>query len=41
MLRIGFVPVAEMKIFPISAKSARSKSRKIELLSLNNNEQMR
>lgn len=43
MLRIGFVPVAEMKIFPYVLPNLRVQNPdlKIELLSLNNNEQMR
>ena len=43
MLRIGFVPVAEMKIFPYILPNLRVQNPdlKIELLSLNNNEQMR
>lgn len=43
MLRIGFVPVAEMKIFPHILPNLRVQNPdlKIELLSLNNNEQMR
>ncbi|EEY91208.1 DNA-binding transcriptional regulator HcaR [Acinetobacter lwoffii] len=43
MLRIGFVPVAEMKIFPYILPNLRVQNSdlKIELLSLNNNEQMR
>lgn len=42
MLRIGFVPVAEMKIFPYILPNLRVQNPdlKIELLSLNNNEQM-
>lgn len=43
MLRIGFVPVAEMKIFPYVLPNLRVQSPdlKIDLLSLNNSEQMR
>lgn len=43
MLRIGFVPVAEIKIFPYILPNLRVQNPdlKIELLSLNNNEQMR
>ena len=43
MLRIGFVPVAEMKIFPYVLPNLRVQNPdlKIELLSLNNVEQMR
>lgn len=43
MLRIGFVPVAEMKVFPYVLPNLRVQNPdlKIELLSLNNNEQMR
>ncbi|TSH76038.1 DNA-binding transcriptional regulator HcaR [Acinetobacter sp. RF15A] len=43
MLRIGFVPVAEMKIFPYILPNLRVQNPdlKIELLSLNNTEQMR
>lgn len=43
MLRIGFVPVAEMKIFPYVLPNLRVQSSdlKIDLLSLNNNEQMK
>jgi LysR family transcriptional regulator, hca operon transcriptional activator len=43
MLRIGFVPVAEMKIFPYVLPNLRVQNPdlKIELLSLNNQEQMR
>ena len=43
MLRIGFVPVAEMKIFPYVLPNLRVQNPdlKIELLSLNNNEQIR
>ncbi|KJV44901.1 RpiR family transcriptional regulator [Acinetobacter indicus] len=43
MLRIGFVPVAEMKIFPYILPNLRVQNPdlKIELLSLNNNEQIR
>ncbi|WP_163122408.1 DNA-binding transcriptional regulator HcaR [Acinetobacter portensis] len=43
MLRIGFVPVAEMKIFPYVLPGLRVQSPdlKIELLSQNNNEQMK
>ncbi len=43
MLRIGFVPVAEMKIFPYVLPNLRVQNSdlKIELLSLNNNEQMK
>ncbi|MDY6488486.1 DNA-binding transcriptional regulator HcaR [Acinetobacter faecalis] len=43
MLRIGFVPVAEMKIFPYVLPNLRLQNSdlKIELLSLNNNEQMK
>ena len=43
MLRIGFVPVVEMKIFPYILPNLRVQNPdlKIELLSLNNNEQMR
>ena len=43
MLRIGFVPVAEMKIIPYILPNLRVQNPdlKIELLSLNNNEQMR
>ncbi|AWL30132.1 DNA-binding transcriptional regulator HcaR [Acinetobacter defluvii] len=42
-LRIGFVPVAEMKVFPYVLPNLRVQSPdlKIELLSLNNLEQMR
>ena len=42
MLRIGFVPVAEMKIFPYVLPNLRMQNSelKIELLSLNNVEQM-
>ena len=43
MLRIGFVPVAEMKVFPYVLPNLRVQNPdlKIELLSLNSNEQMR
>lgn len=43
MLRIGFVPVAEMKIFPYVLPNLRVQNPdlKIELLSMNNTEQMR
>ncbi len=43
MLRIGFVPVAEMKIFPYVLPNLRIQNAdlKIELLSLNNTEQMK
>src|SRR5690606_33735563 len=43
MLRIGFVPGAEMKIFPYILPNLRVQNPdlKIQLLSLNNNEQMR
>ena len=43
LLRIGFVPVAEMKVFPFVLPNLRVQNSdlKIELLSLNNNEQMR
>ena len=43
MLRIGFVPVAEMKIFPYVLPNLRVQNPdlKIELLSLNNTEQMK
>ncbi len=43
MLRIGFVPVAEMKIFPYVLPNLRVQNPdlKIELLSLNNVEQMK
>ena len=43
MLRIGFVPVAEMKIFPYVLPNLRVQNSdlKIELLSLNNKEQMK
>lgn len=43
MLRIGFVPVAEMKIFPFVLPNLRVQNPdlKIELLSLNNTEQMK
>lgn len=43
LLRIGFVPVAEMKIFPFVLPSLRVQNAelKIELLSINNLEQMR
>lgn len=43
LLRIGFVPVAEMKVFPFVLPSLRVQHSdlKIELLSLNNAEQMR
>jgi len=43
MLRIGFVPVAEMKIFPYVLPNLRVQNSdlKIELLSLNNIEQMK
>ncbi len=43
MLRIGFVPVAEMKIFPYVIPNLRVQNPelKIELLSLNNTEQMK
>ena len=43
MLRIGFVPVAEMKVFPYVLPNLRVQNPdlKIELLSLNNVEQMR
>ena len=43
MLRIGFVPVAEMKVFPYVLPSLRVQNPdiKIELLSMNNAEQMR
>lgn len=43
MLRIGFVPVAEMKVFPYVLPNLRVQSPdlKIELLSLNNTEQMK
>ena len=42
-LRIGFVPVAEMKIFPYVLPNLRvqNPNLKIDLLSLNNSEQMR
>lgn len=42
-LRIGFVPVAEMKVFPYVLPNLRVQSPdlKIELLSLNNTEQMK
>lgn len=43
LLRIGFVPVAEMKVFPYVLPNLRVQNAdlKIELLSLNNIEQMR
>lgn len=43
LLRIGFVPVAEMKIFPYVLPNLRVQSAelKIELQSLNNNDQLR
>lgn len=43
MLRIGFVPVAEMKIFPYVLPNLRLQNSdlKIDLLSLNNNDQMK
>lgn len=43
MLRIGFVPVAEMKIFPYVLPNLRVQTPdlKIELLSLNNSDQMK
>lgn len=43
MLRIGFVPVAEMKIFPYVLPNLRVQSPdlKIELLSMNNTDQMK
>lgn len=43
LLRIGFVPVAEMKVFPYVLPNLRVQNSefKIELLSLNNTEQMR
>lgn len=43
LLRIGFVPVAEMKIFPYVLPNLRVQNPdlKIELMSLNNNDQMR
>lgn len=43
LLRIGFVPVAEMKVFPYVLPNLRVQNAdlKIELLSLNNVEQMR
>ena len=43
MLRIGFVPVAEMKIFPYVLPNLRVQNPdlKIELLSINNNDQMK
>ena len=43
MLRIGFVPVAEMKIFPYVLPNLRVQNPelKIELLSMNNTEQLR
>lgn len=43
LLRIGFVPVAEMKVFPYVLPNLRVQSPdlKIELLSLNNMEQMK
>jgi LysR family transcriptional regulator, hca operon transcriptional activator len=43
MLRIGFVPVAEMKVFPYVLPNLRVQSPdlKIELLSLNNSEQVK
>ncbi|WOE30548.1 MULTISPECIES: DNA-binding transcriptional regulator HcaR [unclassified Acinetobacter] len=43
ILRIGFVPVAEMKVFPYVLPNLRVQSPdlKIELLSLNNTEQMK
>lgn len=43
LLRIGFVPVAEMKVFPFVLPSLRVQNAelKIELLSINNLEQMR
>jgi LysR family transcriptional regulator, hca operon transcriptional activator len=43
LLRIGFVPVAEMKVFPFVLPNLRVQNAefKIELLSLNNTEQMR
>jgi LysR family transcriptional regulator, hca operon transcriptional activator len=43
MLRIGFVPVAEMKIFPYVLPNLRVQNPdlKIELLSMNNTEQMK
>lgn len=43
LLRIGFVPVAEMKIFPYVLPNLRvqNPNLKIELLSLNNTDQMR
>ena len=43
MLRIGFVPVAEMKIFPYVLPNLRVQNSdlKIELLSLNNTEQIK
>jgi len=43
MLRIGFVPVAEMKIFPYVLPNLRVQNPelKIELFSMNNTEQLR
>lgn len=43
LLRIGFVPVAELKVFPYVLPNLRVQNSelKIELLSLNNTEQMR
>lgn len=43
LLRIGFVPVAEMKVFPFVLPNLRVQNSefKIELLSLNNTDQMR
>lgn len=43
LLRIGFVPVAEMKVFPFVLPHLRVQNAdfKIELLSLNNSDQMR
>ena len=43
MLRIGFVPVAEMKIFPYVLPNLRVQNSdlKIELLSMNNSDQMK
>ncbi len=43
MLRIGFVPVAEMKVFPYVLPNLRVQNAdlKIELLSMNNTEQMK
>lgn len=43
LLRIGFVPVAEMKVFPFVLPNLRVQNSdlKIELVSLNNSEQMR